>query len=795
MNLRHSPLATALLLAITTPALAAPAGDTSADASGQAKQLDTVEVHGERVRKASSPKYTEELVDTPQTITVVTSEVMAQQNLLGLRDVLSTLPGITFGAGEGGGGYGDSINLRGFTASSDITTDGVRDSAQYTRTDNFNLEAVELINGANSAMSGAGSVGGNINLASKVAREGNSQSYTLGAGTHGYARATADSNFSLEGDVAIRLNAMAHQNDAPGRDYEEFKRWGFAPSVAFGLGSDTRLTLSYLHQHDENVPQYGVPYYMNAFNNGPLPGLDTSNYYGYHNIDEQEIDVDVLTGLFEHDFGDNTTLRSLARFQKVDQLSVVDATQGTWCLANNINPANGLACATGTPAGSYAPSGPRGYSRDTSNAIAISQTDLTTRFNTGAIEHALVAGVSFSRETFDLDVGSLLRNPDGSTVALPRMDLYNPDSTWTGPVNYTLTGRTEGTLSNQAVYLFDTLKFGERFLLNLGARYEHNEGDTATWVVTTAAGPAGPIGTVTGRNPALSNEDDLFSYRAGLVFKPAENGSIYLSYANSKTPSKASVNGACTAQTCEVDPETAVNIELGTKWNLLDNRLALTAALFRNERQNYKVADPANPLNPSGEQQLDGKARVHGVALGVAGNITREWSIFANYTYLDSEVLHGVSAYCAANPNDHLVGATPANPDGVNCTNSTHFPDPLKGNPLTATPEHAANLWTTYQLGGWTFGYGVTYLGEIYLNNNVLPATNPITNTTPAVLYKSPDYVTHRAMIGYQISSQIGLQLNVNNLFDKEYYTRIRNNGWATPGDARSAVLTATFKF
>ena len=795
MNFRPSPLTAALLLAITAPAMAAPTGDAPADAAMQAKELDTVEVHGERAQKASSPKYTEALVDTPQTITVVTSEVMAQQNLLGLKDVLSTLPGITFGAGEGGGGYGDSINLRGFTASSDITTDGVRDSAQYTRTDNFNLESIELINGANSAMSGAGSVGGNINLVSKVARGDDFNTFTAGAGTDGFARATADSNFVLDSGVSVRLNAMAHQNDAPGRDYEEFKRWGFAPSVAFGLGSDTRLTLSYLHQHDENLPQYGVPYYMNAFNNGPLPGLDPSNYYGYHNIDTQEIDVDMLTGAFEHDFSDRVGVRSVARFQKVDQLSMVDATQGTWCLADGTNPATGAACTGGMPAGTYQPSGPRGYSRDTRNAIAISQTDLTARFDTGAVEHALVAGVSFSRESFDLDTGSVLRNPDGTAVVLPRMDLYNPDSTWNGPVNYVLTGRTAGTLTNQAVYVFDTLKFGERVLLNLGARYEHNEGDTTTWIVSTAAGPASPIGTVTGRNPVLTNDDDLFSYRAGLVFKPAENGSIYLSYANAKTPSKASVNGACTVQTCEVDPETAVNIELGTKWDLLDNHLAVTAALFRNERQNYKVADPANPLNPSGEQQLDGKARVQGVALGVAGHITDAWSVFANYTYLDSEVLHGVSAYCAANPNDHLVGTTPANPDGVNCSNSTHFPDPLKGNPLTATPEHSANIWTTYQFGDWTFGYGVTYLGEIYLNNNVLPTSNPVTNTTPAVLYKSPGYVTHRAMVGYKVSERLGLQLNITNLTDKEYYTRIRNNGWATPGDERSAVLTATYKF
>ena len=777
MNLRPSPLAAALLLAITAPALAAPTGDVPADATGQAKELDAVEVHGERVQKASSPKYTEALVDTPQTITVVTSEVMAQQNLLGLRDVLSTLPGITFGAGEGGGGYGDSINLRGFTASSDITTDGVRDSAQYTRSDTFNLEAIELINGANSAMSGAGSVGGNINLVSKVAREGDFSLFTVGAGSDKYGRVTADSNFDFDNGIAVRLNAMGHTQDVPGRD-EEFKhRWGFAPSIAFGLGSDTRLTLSYLHQEDNNMPQYGVPFALSPFNNGPLPGVDRETYFGYRNTSRQESTVDMLTGVFETDFGDRVKLRTLGRLQRVEQYTNATALQGSWCLPNNTNPYTGQACA-GQPAGTWNPNGgPRGLVRDTENFIAHSQTDLTATFDTGTVRHDVVVGVSFSKEDFDLDSGTTFRNPDGSTTGItyPIQNFDNPYNIWTGPQNYFRTGRTEGSLNNQAAYVFDTLKFGQQWLLNLGARYEHNEGDTVNYTVNAA-------GAVTGIAPGYParNEDDLFSYRAGLVYKPVDNASVYLSYANSKTPSKASVNGSCSpaipnanpnlppsANNCNVDPETAVNIELGTKWDLIDQRLALTAALFRNERQNYKVAS-ADPLQP--EQVLDGKARVDGVALGVAGNITREWSVFANYTFLDSEVLQSVADEATA--------------------------DPVKGRELTQTPRHSASLWTTYALGDWTFGYGATYQGEFYPNN-----------ATAAAYLKTDAYWVHRAMISYQLTSRIGLQLNVNNLFDEEYYTGIRNNltitngvvtagnGWANPGEGRSAVLTATFRF
>jgi catecholate siderophore receptor len=764
-SLALSPLAAALSLAMCA-AHAAPAAEAAADAANDAKNLDAIEVVGEQAKKASSPKYTEKLVDTPQTITVVTSEVMAQQNLLGLRDVLSTLPGITFGAGEGGGGYGDSINLRGFTASSDITTDGVRDSAQYTRSDTFNLEAIELINGANSTMSGAGSVGGNINLVSKTAREGDSSTFTIGAGSDKYGRITADSNFDFDNGVAVRLNAMGHTQDVPGRD-EEFKhRWGFAPSIAFGLGSDTRFTVSYLHQHDNNLPQYGVPYALSPFNDGPLPSVDPETYYGYRNTSRQEIDVDMLTGVLEMDFSENVRLRSLGRLQRVEQMSSVTALQGTWCLFDGTDPFTGRACANGQPAGTWNPSsGPRGFVRDTENFIAHSQTDLTFSFNTGLVEHNAVAGVAFSKEDFELDTGAIFRNADGSAsgIAYPLQDLADPYNIWTGPVNYFRTGHTKGSLNNQAVYVFDTLKFNEQWMLNLGARYEHNEGDTTNYTVSST----GDVTGIVSGNP-LRNEDDLFSYRAGVVYKPVQNASVYLSYANSKTPSKTSVNGACTAATCNVDPETAVNIELGTKWDILDNHLALTAALFRNERQNYKVAS-ADPLQP--EQVLDGKARVDGVALGAAGHITPEWSVFANYTFLDAEVLQNAADGAAS--------------------------DPVKGRALIQTPRHSASVWTVYELGAWSFGYGATYQGAFYANNTVAPA------------YLETDaYWVHRAMVGYQINERIGLQLNISNLFDEEYYTSIRNSltvdaagvvtggsGWANPGEGRSAVLTATFRF
>lgn len=778
-SLTAAPLAAALASLLSSPAFAqtttvpaaaasSAAAAESADPQRAPTDLDAVHVEAERLRKASSPRYTEELVNTPQSVTVVTRETMDQQNLLGLQDVLSTLPGITFGAGEGGGGYGDKINLRGFDATSDITVDGVRDSGLYTRSDIFNVDAIELVNGANSTHSGAGSVGGNINLVSKTAREGDFHNFTIGAGTDRYGRVTADSNFDLDNGVAVRLNAMGHTQDVPGRDHEFEHRWGFAPSIAFGLGSDTRFTLSYLHQEDRNMPQYGVPYALNAFNDGPLPGIDPDTYFGYRNTSRQEVTQDMLTGVLEMSFGDNLDWRTLGRLQQVDQMSSVSALQGTWCRLDGVNPFTGEACATladGTtqPSGTWSPTGgPRGYVRDSRNTIAYAQSDLTARFSTGAVEHGLVAGVALSTEKFDLDTGNIFLNADGSALpndnsTYPLQTFDNPYNVWTGPVNYFRTGRSEGELSSQALYVFDTLHFGERWLLNLGARHDRVEGSSTAFTVDEN-------GAVTGTSGVFKNKDNLFSWRAGVVFKPAENGSIYLSYSNSETPSKASVNGSCapgrgqTVDSCGLEPETARNLELGTKWDVLENRLALTAAVFRNERDHYQVetGDPSQPLS------LDGHARVDGVSLGAAGRINRNWSLFANYTYLDSEIVQNLAD---GNPGD----------------------DALAGRYLAQTPKHSGSVWTTYQLADWTFGYGVTYQGEIYPQNNA-----------DTVYRATDDYWVHRAMVGYRVNDFLSLQLNVDNLLDEEYYTNIRNNttsGWAIPGGARAATVTATLRF
>lgn len=785
-------------LSSAAPAIAQ--GDT-AEANGPRLGGVTVEataIEDEvKVDRVQSPKATAPLLDTPQTITVISNQTIRKQNLLTLRDALQTIPGITFGAGEGGGGFGDSINLRGYSANNDITQDGVRDSAQYSRTDPFNLQQIEVYNGANSAFSGSGSVGGTINLVAKTPQAENLTVLEGGVGTDDYYRGTVDSNVRVSDFIAARFNGMFHRNDYPGRDVERMKRWGVAPSITLGIDSPTNFTIDYFHQEDNNTPIYGVPFYITATNDGPVPGIDRSDYFGIRNLDQQKITQNRLTATFRHAFSDNVSIRNLTRFQRVAQFSQTSAPQGTICLASGTQP-NGQACTAsvtsvstsatvptqvGTatvivPPGFMQPSGPRALVRDQVNDLFYNQTDLTVvSGEEGGTRNTLVVGASFTWEDYSIETASLARNAAGAALLLPQIDISNPDTIYTGPINYTVTARSKSESRNAAIYVFDTLELGQ-LELNAGVRYENAKGNFQN--IRLASYPPGTTPLTAAQLVPQKNNDDLLSWRVGAVFKPTTATSLYVAYSNSETPSMATVRLGCTSGSgatfsnfCGVAPEKARSFEIGAKADVLGGGLQLTAALFRNERTNFRV--PTNDPVGTVIQVLDGRARVDGVAIGATGNLTEAWSIFANYTYLDSKVLQSIA-------------------DG------TAGPDPQRGNVLIQTPKHSGSLWTTYMLPfGLQIGYGLTYQGRF--------ATNQSVAGFPAQ-YRSDDYLIHRAMLSYALNDGVTVQLNVQNLTDEHYYTNVRNNistsgstigtvtgGWAMPGEGRSARLSVFYSF
>jgi len=794
---------------IATPAFGAD------DAAAEADAPPPIIVSGQRQETAepASPKAVAPVLDTPQTVTVISDQTLRKQNLLTLRDALATIPGITFGAGEGGGGYGDSINLRGYSANNDVTVDGVRDSAQYSRTDPFYLQQIEVYNGANSVYSGSGSVGGTINLVSKSPQPQDLTIVSAGVGTDDYYRGTVDSNVRLSPFVAVRLNAMVHHNDVPGRDVERYKRWGVAPAVTFGVGGPTSLTLDWFHQRDDNTPIYGVPYFKNEINDGPLAEIDDSDYFGIVNLDEQETTVDRVTATFSHEFSEGVSLRNLTRWQRVGQDSVTSAPQGTFCLTAtgrqpitsapggttgaactltiaNVALANGGFGTTPTitvPPGFYQPNGPRGLVRDQENQLMYNQTDLRVVSGAeGSLRNTLVIGGALTWEDYGITTASLVRNAAGQALVLPQISLASPDTVYTGPINFTVTAVSKSRTSNKALYAFDNLELSDMFELNGGVRWENNKAQFRT--VPLAFYPPGTAPLTPALLVPQQSDENLFSWRAGAVIKPARNMSFYAAYANSSTPSSATVRLGCTSGSgatfvnfCDVAPEKARSFEIGAKAEL--GKVLLTAALFRNERTNFRV--PSNdPAQPAGLQVLDGRSRVDGIALGASGYVTPRWLVFANYTYLNGTVLQSVSDSCLATPS-------------AACLNNATIRDAQAGDRLLQTPEHSGSLFTSYRFPfGLEIGYGLTYQGKFALHQRTL---------LQRTQFYSDDYLTHRLLVSYPITERLTAQVNVQNLTDEDYYTGIRNNvnatsgvitgGWATPGESRQATLSLYMSF
>ena len=503
-------LASAIGLVIASWAGAGLAAEQAPQKAKTPVELGSVTVKGEqtedyKTESSASAKYAVPLLDTPQTITVVPQALLKEQKALSMKEVLANVSGITFNAGEGGGGSGDSINIRGFSANANMQIDGLRDSSQNNRTDTFNIEAVEVIKGPNSVFGGSGTTGGSINQVSKQPLQRDFTEIGASLGTDNYHRLTLDSNQTLDGvgtGSAMRLNLMAHENDVPGRDYVDRQRWGIAPSLLLGLSDSTRLTLSYLHQNDDNMPDYGVP----AFDGKRLAGVDRDAFFGWKNIDKEEIQTDAFTVKFEHDFSDSLRLQNLSRYSQVKRDTVISASHVNLAVA---------------PAGQYRPAGPQGYGRDVTSEMWINQTNLTQRFDTGVLGHTLVTGFEIARETYDRTTSSYNINRQFPAGGYP---LARPPGYWTGTTDLQNSGRNETSLDTRALYATDSIALGPRWDLNLGLRYDWIDGRSNA---TTAAGV----------RTSVDSSDGRLSGRTALSFKPADNGRIYLAYGTAFNPS------------------------------------------------------------------------------------------------------------------------------------------------------------------------------------------------------------------------------------------------------------------
>lgn len=613
---------------------------------------ESVEVRDESRLFLSSPKYTQPILDTPQTITVISKEVMEEQGATTLRDVLRNVPGLTITAGEGGNPAGDNLTLRGFSARNDIFIDGVRDLSPQSR-DPFNLEQVDVVKGPGSAYTGRGSTGGSINLTNKTPGLRHSFSGTLDFGTDSTRRVTGDVNLPLSDTIGFRLNMLAHHSGVAGRDVVEFDRRGVAPSLTFGLGKPTRFTVSYYKLKQDNISDYGIPWVPPANNvlvnyrDKPAP-VPRETFYGLRSRDYEKLDADMVTLKFERDFNEALSLRNQFRYADSTRDSI--ATPPRFA-GNNSTVINREM---------------RSWLTD--DKIWDNQTDFIARFSTGTVEHALVSGVNITREN-NTRVTRTAGNMQ-TTLLNP-----NPDDVFTGPITVSpIVG--DITANSQALYAFDTAKLGSKWELNGGLRWDRFDAD----------------GIVTATGAPVSRVDRMLSVRAGAVFKPLPQGAVYASYGTALNPSLEGLSYN-TANTV-IDPEKTYTLEAGSKWDFFSGRVLLSGAIFRVEKLNART--PGLPGEPP--QVLEGKQRVSGAELSLEGSLTREWRVLAGYTFLDSVTVGSNTAaeigkeLVNTPPNSFNVWTTYSLPNGLHFGGGARFVDRRYGNTINTRVVDA--YWT-----------------------------------------------------------------------------------------------------
>ncbi len=758
---RLSPIAAAMLAFHAMPASAEATADAAATTTLSTVKVEDSATSDIKADQVASPKFTQPLVDTPQTISVLKKELLIQQGALSLSDALRQTPGITFQQGENGNSTsGDAVFLRGFDTQGSIFLDNIRDISPAVR-DLFNIEQVEIVKGPAGADNGRGVAAGYINLVSKTPFADDLATGSFSYGTRDRRRATADVNRRIGDTVAVRLNVVGQDGGVAGRDVVERQQWGLAPSISFGLGTPTRVTLFTQHLFQDNIPDGGVTalgvsgYRSANANAASAAAVPISNFYGL-DADFEDIDLNVYSLRLEHDLAPGYTVSNLSRYSRTTQDRVLTAplnaptTNGdpsTWTVARSRQ-------------GSY---------RD--NDLLTNQTNLRGVFRTGVVEHEFSSGVEFIHEaqytpTYAVTVTTPAQTQTPANVYSP-----NPSDP---AVTVTPNGAfSDGDTTTAAVYFFDTAKFGARdqFQLNAGVRIERYRTETDLLVYSTATTfPNLAVGTPVTARPV--NKDTLLSYKVGGVYKPLDNGSVYAAYGTSQRPPGGdnftlSANTVANINGPTLEPSEADSVEVGSKWDLLDGRFAANAALFRTVSRN----DLARQVDDSIVQY--GKRRVQGVELGLVGNLTANWQLSAGYTHQNTKVAEGVIAT-----------------DGTSTQS---------GAPINFSPKDSVTVWSSYKLpvalgaylnGPLTLGGGVRYLSSQSRTVN----NNPDSITTGIVTVD--DYVVVDAVAGYDFTPKVGLQANVYNLLDERYVASVNNSGQRySPGIPRSYLLTLNVRY
>lgn len=680
---------------------------------------EQADVQGYAARRSSTATRTDTpLRDVPQAVTVITRELIDDLSMTGIADAVRYVPGVGMAQGEGNR---ETPILRGNASTADFFVNGIRDDVQYYR-DLYNIDRLEVIKGPNAMIFGRGGGGGVINRVTRRADGDTSRELSAEGGSYDFRRVTGDLGQAFNEHVSARVAAV-YEDSGSYRDHVELERYGINPTLALRTGQNTQVTLGYEYFYDERVADRGVP----SLRGKPLD-VDESTFFGDPSRSPTGIELNTTSMLVEHRFSPALSLRN-------------HTLHGDYAKYYLNTFASGAVVENATTLERTFPV--QSYKVRTERQNLFNQTDLVFKTQTGAIAHTLLGGVELGRQVTD-NLRLTGRFADGADADT------TPDTTFIAPVSApTLDlpivdyvpgandGDNEGTTRIAAVYVQDQIEFSPRFQAVLGLRYDHFEVDFTDRRAATAP-----------QNREFEITDDLVSPRAGLIYKPMPELSLYTSYTLTYLPRAGEQLASLTPANRAFDPEEFTNYEVGAKWDVRGD-FALTLALYQLDRENVVLVNPV----PNGPALLGDGSRARGLELGWSGRVMRRWTVAGGYAYQDGE-LRGT-----ANASNAVDGAT-----------------------LAQLPSHTFSLWNRYDVTPrWGLGLGV------YRRSDMFATTS---NSVTVDGYTRVD-----AALFCTLTPNLQAQVNVENLLDETYFVNAHNDNNILPGSpvAVRARLTARF--
>lgn len=683
---------------------------------------DTNPVKGYNAKKSTTATKTDSLLrDVPQSISVITQQVIKDQSIQSVSEAVRYVPGVSAAQGEGNR---DALIFRGNATTGDLFVDGLRDDVQTYR-DFYNTDRIEILKGPNGMIFGRGGAGGVVNRVSKEAGWTPVSELIATYGAYDQKRISADFGQALNDQIAFRINTVYEKSDSY-RDGVDLERYGVNPTFTIRPADNTKIVLSAEYFKDKRIADRGVPS-ANGDSNSTLGRrpFNISNYsafYGNAKLSPTETETVAFNALIDHDFNNGINVKNRTRYANYNKF--YQNVYASSAVSNN---------------GQFST---EAYADYTDRDNLINQTDITYTAHWGDIEHKLLAGLELATQFTDNSRLNGFFNNNPLTTSMP-LNVNVATTTGNTPVSFIANRHNKSTVDVVGLYIQDQIVLSPQWQAILGLRHDRfsTKFDGIRNQNTT------PV------SEQFNVTDNLLSPRAGLIYKPLEPVSIYANYSISYVPRAGDQLTSLTVTNQSFAPEKFINYEVGAKFDINPN-LAFTAAVYKLDRENVQVADPSNP---AAQILVDGQT-TKGIELGMTGNVTDKWSLFGGVAFQDGEI-------------------TKQQGSGANAV--------LKGAELAQTPERTLSLWNRYNINEtWGVALGVISTSERYA---ALP-----TATQSTIL---PGYTRYDAAIFGKLSEKVRLQINLENITNKDYALYAHNNQNITPGSPITGRATLIYNF